>query len=61
MGRRTIECTATAKAKATKVMEGLRKQQSGMILITLILALVGIASACAFLAQCSVLLPVAAP
>jgi hypothetical protein len=61
MGRRTIEYTATAKAKATKVMEGLRKQQSGMIVIMLILALVGIASACAFLAQCSVLLPVAAP
>ncbi len=61
MGRRTIECTVTAKAKATKVMEGLRKQQSGMIVIMLILALVGIASACAFLAQCGVLLPVTAP
>ena len=59
-GRATI-LKARAKAKAAKGLEGLRKQQSGMILITLILALVGIASACAFLAQCSVLLPVAAP
>ena len=61
MGKRTVECTAAAKAKATKVISGLRKQQSGMILTTLILALVGIASACAFLAQCSLLLPLAAP
>jgi hypothetical protein len=49
------------KAKAAKVVKGLRKQQSGMIIILLlILALVMSASTCAFFAQSSDLLPIAA-